>query len=204
VAERAAAVSATRRFNVNNAGVRQILGLMGRRSSALPPMQINVFVSTSSLAIAIRPPAHPNGPVSCSTTVRFRVSVGVFGVAIATPPCRRCRAAQPIGLQQFVRLAHSLALVFLLCIPSAVGLAVLAKPIVALVFEHGKFTARHRPTASALAAYAISWPDTAPSKCCRRRSRAGRRAHADADQLGIDRRNYVMNSLLVGRSAMSV
>ena len=53
-------------------------------------------------------------------------------------------------------MVHSLSLVFLLCIPSAAGLAVLANPIVALVFEHGKFTAFDTmQTANALAAYAV-------------------------------------------------
>ena len=67
----------------------------------------------------------------------------MFGVAIATAtlPTLSRSTANP-NYQEFRQtLAHSLALVFLLCIPSAVGLAVLAQPIVALVFEHGKFTA---------------------------------------------------------------
>ena len=53
-------------------------------------------------------------------------------------------------------LAHSLTLVFLLCVPSAVGLAVLGRPIVALIFEHGRFTAFDTvQTGDALAAYSI-------------------------------------------------
>ena len=84
--------------------------------------------------------------------------IGVFGVAIATaalPPLSRS-TTNPDYVEFRQTLAHSLALVFLLCIPSAVGLAVLGRPIVALVFEHGKFTSFDTmQTANALAAYAI-------------------------------------------------
>jgi peptidoglycan biosynthesis protein MviN/MurJ (putative lipid II flippase) len=36
-----------------------------------------------------------------------------------------------------------------------VGLAILAKPIIALIFQHGRFTARYDQTASALIFYTL-------------------------------------------------
>ena len=65
--------------------------------------------------------------------------IGVFGVAIATAalPALSRSSAQTDYNEFRQTLAHSLALVFLLCVPSAVGLAVLSRPIVALIFEHG-------------------------------------------------------------------
>src|SRR5207247_2467792 len=47
-------------------------------------------------------------------------------------------------------------LAFLLTIPSAIGLAMLAAPIVSVIYEHGRFTAEMtRQTAGALQFYAI-------------------------------------------------
>ena len=114
--------------------------------------------------------------------------------ASPSPP-RRCRrlsrsTANPDNIEFRQTLAHSLALVFLLCIPSAVGLVVLGRPIVALIFEHGKFTSFDTvQTANALAAYSLGLAGYA-----RRQSivagllRAQRCAHADAREPGLHRR----------------
>jgi putative peptidoglycan lipid II flippase len=93
-----------------------------------------------------------------------------------------------------------LALVFLLCIPSAVGLAVLGRPIVALVFEHGKFTSFDTmQTANALAAYAIGLAGYAAVKVLSPAFYALNDARTpmliSLGSIGI---NFVMNSLLVG------
>ncbi|MGZ9215251.1 MAG: murein biosynthesis integral membrane protein MurJ, partial [Candidatus Binatia bacterium] len=149
-------------WNVNDSGVRQILRLMGPAIIGAAAVQINVFVNTSFASAIVDPVTGSvaNGPVSwLNFAFRFmQFPIGVFGVAIATatlPTLSRSTANPDYG--EFRQtLAHSLALVFLLCIPSAVGLAVLAQPIVALVFEHGKFTAFDTiQTANALAAYAV-------------------------------------------------
>ncbi|HYA29026.1 MAG TPA: murein biosynthesis integral membrane protein MurJ, partial [Acidobacteriota bacterium] len=143
-------------------GVRQITRLMGPAIIGTAAVQINVFVNTNFASAIIDPAtgAVANGPVSwLNYAFRFmQFPIGVFGVAIATaalPPLSRSMANADYS--EFRRtLAHSLALVFLMCIPSAVGLAVLARPIVALIFEHGRFTAFDTvQTANALAAYAI-------------------------------------------------
>ncbi len=53
-------------------------------------------------------------------------------------------------------LAHALRLVFLLTIPSAIGLVILAEPIIALIYQHGRFTTEATMhTAEALRFYAI-------------------------------------------------
>ncbi|MET0586460.1 MAG: lipid II flippase MurJ, partial [Candidatus Binatia bacterium] len=94
----------------------------------------------------------------------------------------------------------SLALVFLLCIPSAVGLAVLGRPIVALVFEHGKFTSFDTlQTANALAAYAIGLAGYAAVKVLSPAFYALNDARTPMlISLGSIAVNFVMNSLLVG------
>ena len=143
-------------------GVRQIMRLMGPAIIGTAAVQINVFVNTNFASSIIDPATGvvANGPVSwLSYAFRFmQFPIGVFGVAIATatlPPLSRSTAHQDYGgFRQ--TLGHALTLVFLLCVPSAVGLAVLGRPIVALIFEHGRFTAFDTvQTGNALAAYSI-------------------------------------------------
>ncbi len=193
-------------WNVNDSGVRQILRLMGPAIIGAAAVQINVFVNTSFASAIVDPAtgAVANGPVSwLNFAFRFmQFPIGVFGVAIATatlPTLSRSTANPDYG--EFRQtLAHSLALVFLLCIPSAVGLAVLAQPIVALVFEHGKFTAFDTvQTANALAAYAVGLAGYGAIKVLSPAFYALNDARTPMlISLGSIAVNYVMNSLLVG------
>src|SRR5205814_10532707 len=53
-------------------------------------------------------------------------------------------------------LASGMRLAFLLTIPSAIGLAMLASPIISVIYQHGRFTAEMtKETAGALQFYAI-------------------------------------------------
>src|SRR5204862_6746699 len=53
-------------------------------------------------------------------------------------------------------IASGMRLAFLLTIPSAIGLAMLASPIISVIYQHGRFTAEMtRQTAGALQFYAI-------------------------------------------------
>jgi putative peptidoglycan lipid II flippase len=128
--------------------------------------------------------------------------IGVFGVAIATatlPPLSRSSARK--DMTEFRKtLADSLGLVFLLCVPSAAGLAVLGQPIVALIFEHGRFTAFDTfQTANALAAYSIGLAGYAAIKVLSPACYAlGDARRPMLISLGSILVNYVMNSLLVG------
>ena len=188
-------------------GVRQIMRLMGPAIIGTAAVQINVFVNTNfaSAIIDAATGAVLNGPVSwLSYAFRFmQFPIGVFGVAIATatlPPLSRS-TTNP-NHDEFRRtLAHSLALVFLLCIPSAVGLTVMGRPIVALVFEHGKFTAFDTvQTANALAAYAIGLTGYAAIKVLSPAFYALNDARTPMlVSLGSIGVNYAMNSLLVSR-----
>src|SRR5882724_1832895 len=187
-------------------GVRQIFSLMGPAIIGTAAVQINVFVNTNFASAIIDPATGTvtNGPVSwLSYAFRFmQFPIGVFGVSIATatlPPLSRS-TANPNYIEFRQTLAHSLSLVFLLCIPSAVGLAVLGRPIVALVFEHGKFTGFDTvQTANALAAYSIGLAGYAAIKVLSPAFYALNDARTPIlISLGSIAVNYVMNSLLVG------
>jgi putative peptidoglycan lipid II flippase len=193
-------------ISVSDPGVRQILSLMGPAVIGTAAVQINVFVNTNFASSIIDPAtgAVANGPVSwLSYAFRFmQFPIGIFGVAIATaalPPLSRSSAQA--DYQEFRKtLAHSLALVFLLCIPSAVGLAVLGRPIIALIFEHGQFNAFDTiQTGDALAAYAIGLAGYAAVKVLSPAFYAlGDARTPMLISLGSIAVNYVMNSLLVG------
>jgi putative peptidoglycan lipid II flippase len=193
-------------ISISDPGVRQIFSLMGPAIVGTAAVQINVFVNTNFASSIIDPAtgAVANGPVSwLSYAFRFmQFPIGVFGVAIATaalPPLSRSSARTDYN--EFRKtLAHSLALVFLLCVPSAVGLAVLGRPIVALIFEHGRFTAFDTvQTGDALAAYSIGLAGYAAVKVLSPAFYAlGDARTPMVISLGSIAVNYVMNSLLVG------
>jgi putative peptidoglycan lipid II flippase len=84
--------------------------------------------------------------------------IGIFGVAISTATLPvTSRAAAMDNLDEFRRtLAGSLRLTLLLTIPSSVGLIIISRPIIALIYQYGRFTALDTDqTAIALACYAI-------------------------------------------------
>jgi putative peptidoglycan lipid II flippase len=192
-------------FSSKDPGVRQILRLMGPAIIGTAAVQINVFVNTNFASAIIDPAtgAVLNGPVSwLSYAFRFmQFPIGVFGVAIATAalPALSRSTANPDTSEFRRTLAHSLALVFLLCIPSAIGLAVLGRPIVALIFEHGKFTSFDTvQTAHALAAYSLGLAGYAAVKVLSPAFYALNDARTPMlVSLGSIAVNYVMNSLLV-------
>jgi putative peptidoglycan lipid II flippase len=84
--------------------------------------------------------------------------IGLFGVSLATvtlPAVARSFARDELG--PFGRTVRSsLRLTLFLSVPAAVGLGVLASPIIALIYQHGHFTAHDTAmTALALQAYAL-------------------------------------------------
>ena len=139
-------------------GLRRIFALMGPAVIGAAAVQVNVLVN-SNFASSI-PTETGDGPVSW-LNYSFRLMqfpIGVFGVAIATatlPAISRSAARKDVKEFQHT-LAGSIRLAFLLTIPSAVGLIVLGRPIIELIYERGHFgRADTQHTASALAFYAI-------------------------------------------------
>ena len=134
-------------------GLRQILRLMGPAILGSAAVQINVMVNTSFAS-------EINGGMSW-LGYAFRLMqlpLGLFGVAIggATLPAISRSAARG-DMDDFRRtLSRSLGLVFLLTIPSSVGLFVLGPSIIGALFERGEFNANDtHQTALALGWFAI-------------------------------------------------
>ena len=141
-------------FNWRDPGVRTILALMGPATIAASAVQVNVAVN-SGFASALG-----DGPMTW-LNIAFRLMqlpLGIFGVAIATVTLPLVSRSAALGNKAEFRgaLAHAMRLVMLLTIPSAIGLIILAEPIIGLIYQHGRFTADATAhTAEALRFYAI-------------------------------------------------
>ncbi len=141
-------------LSLSDPGMRQVGALIGPSIIGAAAVQVNILVNTNFASYL------GNGPVSW-LNYAFRLMqfpIGVFGVAIGTATLPVIsRAAARADIAEFRRtLTSSLGLVFLLCIPSACGLAILGRPIISLIYEHGRFNSIDTDqTAAALAFYAI-------------------------------------------------
>ena len=135
-------------------GLRNVLLLMGPGTIGMAATQINVFVNT------VLATGEGTGAVSW-LDFAFRLMylpIGLFGVSIATaatPAVSRLVAQADFGRIRST-LAHAIGLMLLLNVPAALGLIVLARPIVSLIFERGSFSAGDTAaTAAALQLYAV-------------------------------------------------
>ena len=118
-------------------GVTAILALMGPAVIAASTTQVNVlinsmFASTLGdgaifwLAIAFR---------------LMQLPLGLFGVALGTVTLPLLSRFVVAGQMEAFRgeLARALRLMFLLTIPSTIGLMMLAEPIISVLYQHGRF-----------------------------------------------------------------
>jgi len=141
-------------FHWRDEGVRTVLTLMAPAVIAASAVQVNVLINSGFAA------SLGNGPVSW-LNIAFRLMqlpLGIFGVAIGTVTLPLVSKHAALGNTAEFRaiLARGMRLAFLLTIPSAIGLAMLAAPIISVIYQHGRFTPEMtRQTAGALEFYAI-------------------------------------------------
>jgi len=141
-------------FNWRDPGVRQVLVLMLPAVIAASAVQINVMINSIFASYL------GDGPVSwLSYAFRLmQLPLGVFGVAVATVTLPVIAKASALGEMGRFRatLAKAMRLAVFLTLPSAVGLIFLAEPIIALIYQRGKFLdSDSLHTAEALQFYAI-------------------------------------------------
>jgi putative peptidoglycan lipid II flippase len=147
-------------FDWKHPGLARIFGLMVPAILGNAAVQINVMVNTNFASSAFDPVRGLDGPVSwLGYAFRFmQLPLGLFGVAIGSatlPSISRSAAAG--NMDEFRRtLSKSLGMVFLLTVPSSVGLAILGKSIIGGVYQGGRFQLYDtQQTALALSCYAI-------------------------------------------------
>jgi putative peptidoglycan lipid II flippase len=134
--------------------LQRVLVLMGPGTIGLAATQVNVFVNT------VLATGEGTGAVSW-LNYAFRLMylpIGIFGVSIATATLPAVSRQVAVGDERGARstVADGLSLMFMLNIPAAMGLMVLAPSIVRLLFERGAFTpADTVATAAAVQFYAI-------------------------------------------------
>lgn len=138
-------------------GVRRTLAVMAPGTVGAGVTQLNLLISTALASLL------PGGSVAYLYYADRlnQLPLGVVGIAVGT-------AILPL-LSRQIRLGHlgdavatqnrGLELALLLTLPAAVALAVLATPILAVLFQRGAFGAADTAaTAAALAAYAAGLP----------------------------------------------
>ncbi|MBT5533979.1 murein biosynthesis integral membrane protein MurJ [Candidatus Poribacteria bacterium] len=134
--------------------LRRVLALMALAVVGVSATLINVVVNTRFAT------GMGDGPLTWLVGA-FRLvqlPIGVFGVAVATvaiPSLSRDTAREDIVAFRAL-LGRSIRLVLVLCIPSACGLMVLARPLVSLIYGHGRFDATDvEQAAAAVRFYAL-------------------------------------------------
>jgi putative peptidoglycan lipid II flippase len=137
-----------------DSGLRQVLFLTLPAIIGGAAVQVNVLVNTKYASYL------GNGAVTW-LYYAFRLMqfpIGVFGVAIASVVLPSIsRSAAHTNMVHFrEKISEGIKLALFLTIPASVGLAVLAKPIIAIIYQHGKFAEYDTiQTAMALQAYTV-------------------------------------------------
>ncbi len=140
-------------MSLRDPGVRRVGRLIGPATLGVAAVQVNVFVNTVFASAGA-------GWLSW-INVAFRVMylpIGIFGVAVSTTnlPALARHAAENDREGFRATLSHALRLMLVLTIPSSVGLAVLSRQIITLIYQHGAFTANDSEMAGgALLYYAL-------------------------------------------------
>ena len=147
-------------INWSDPGLQRIMRLMLPAILGNAAVQINVMVNTNFASTIYDPQRGFDGPVSwLSYAFRFmQLPLGLFGVAMASATLPSIsRSAAEGNMEDFRRtLSKSLGMVFLLTVPSSVGLVVLGKSIIGAIYQGGKFHVYDtQQTAIALSCYSI-------------------------------------------------
>ena len=150
-------------WDLKDPDFRQVLRLMGPALIGAAAVQFNVFVNSNF--------ASTLGDRAISwLSYAFRLMqfpIGVFGVAVmsATLPTLSSQHAAGAPQRFSATLSEALQLVMLLTLPAALGLWLLGEPIIALIYQHGRFSATDTAaTARALGGYALGLPAYAALK----------------------------------------
>ena len=141
------------KLDFHDSALRTVLLLMIPSAIAGSAVQVNVLVNSQFAS-------HIPGAVAW-LYYAFRLvqlPIGIFGVAIATvtlPAVARQHALDDLGA--FGKTVEdALRFGFYLTLPASIGLAVVAQPVIALIYQHGNFSAHATAqTALALQAYTI-------------------------------------------------
>jgi putative peptidoglycan lipid II flippase len=123
--------------DLHHPALRRLVHLYGPVAASLVISQVAIYLSVGLASLA------GEGSLAwmnyATTLIQFPLGLVSTAISIAILPTlsRQSSGNEPGAFM--ATLAHGLKLVLLLIIPAAVGLFVLARPIVGLLFEHGQF-----------------------------------------------------------------
>ena len=134
--------------------VLRMVTLMAPATIGIAAAQVNIFVSTFLASLL------PEGSVSWLNYAYrlMQLPIGLFGVAVATVTLAEVarHAAQKNMVDLRGTLSRSLRLVLFLTIPATLVLVAMAEPLIALLYQHGRFQAGDTvETAKAFWGYAV-------------------------------------------------
>ncbi len=124
-------------LGLRNPALREVLLLMGPRLLGVGVVQLNFLIST------IIASGQPEGSVSSLTYAWMMMTVPEVviaqAIAIAALPTFSAQVARGELGQMRHSLASTLRGVLLLSLPASLGLILLRRPIIALLYQHGQF-----------------------------------------------------------------
>lgn len=125
-------------FAFRSEPLKKILLLMGPSTFGVAVYQFNIVISTFFASWL------PEGAVSYLyySERLFQLPLGVFAVSIgvASLPSLSRLAAREDWISFNHTVSHAIRLLFFIVLPASIGLMILSEPIVALLFERGRFT----------------------------------------------------------------
>jgi putative peptidoglycan lipid II flippase len=125
-------------LNFRDPGLREVLILMGPGTLGQAAAQINLLVNTWLAT------SQGTGAVSWLNNAfqLMYMPIGIFGVSVATAAIPDLSRYAALGSHDGMRttLSSAMRLMFMLSVPSCLGLVGLAVPISELTLEHGRFT----------------------------------------------------------------
>lgn len=147
------------KFSFSDPGVRKVARLMGPSFFGMGVYQINIFVDTI-FATSSRMPAGSVTSLYLGDRV-MQLVLGSYALAMSTAllPAMSHQQAAGKGEQVKDTFGFSLRIVSFITVPAAVGLFLLRRPIIQVLFQHGQFNpASTSLTAHALLFYSLGLP----------------------------------------------
>jgi putative peptidoglycan lipid II flippase len=143
-------------FQWKDEGVNSVLKLMWPSMIAAGGTQINVLLNSIFASFT---PGQEAAQAWLGNAQRLQqLPLGIFGVAVATVTLPAISRAAATGITPEFRstLSKGVRLVLFLTLPCAIGLSLLAEPIISVLFQRGKFTLHDtQQCAAALVPYAF-------------------------------------------------
>jgi putative peptidoglycan lipid II flippase len=132
-------------------GVREVARLMGPRLLGVAVVQLNFLLNT--YLASMQPEGSVTGISLAFSLMYMPLAAIAQSVATAALPTFSTQAASGKPEELRTSLAASLRGVLLLAVPASLGLMLLRRPLVVLLYQHGEFTS----TSTELVAWALLW-----------------------------------------------